>query len=121
MNQLGRSTSASGGAAIARNSSSGIRMAAATLEMPNTNREASSWPSAIPGPGSTMPPTMMMSQPAFTCASSMPPESQRSSVHAWNASSMPKLTHQSTFPSGGEYGATPPATSDMPTGSAPQK
>ena len=67
-----------------------------------------------------MPPTTTMSQPAFTCASSIPPESQRTSAHTWNASISANAAHHKTSPSCMEYGATPPATRDMPTGSAPQ-
>ena len=36
------------------------------LEMAKTMREASAWPRATPGPGSTMPPTRRISQPPFT-------------------------------------------------------
>src|SRR6266850_4936957 len=90
-------------------------------DTPKKNREASRWPSAMPGPGTTMPPTRMISQPALSLDSSIPPESQRRSAQTWKAKSSAHPDHQSTFPMKGEYGVMPPATSVMPTGSAPQK
>ncbi len=90
-------------------------------DTPKKNLEASTWPSAMPGPGTTMPPTRMISQPALSLASSIPPESQRKSAQSWNASRSTPPAHHNRLPIKTVYGAIPPATRVMPTGSAPQK